>query len=505
MLRTLRHYSSFKPPHLRPQPNANTTDYAELNEFYSDLFTGDTDANVNVNANTVNTTESEINELNREMAELYGADLTTDPVTEPASLPEVQPQEPQEPALSLSQRLQSRTPLIIRSRSTSPFFNLALEDKIFELTPRPLDATTTTSGTNTSIPSHRLILYTNSPAVIMGKNQNPHKETSLPLLAKLGVPLIRRFSGGGTVVHDLGNVNYCYITGREQFLRGEFNGGVVAHVNAYLSQQEQHKHKQQGLTSSGEEEERRRLAVNERGDIVMLLEGEGGDSDATEYKVSGSAYRISKGKAYHHGTMLLASNLTMLRELLKKNTHVSSVVDSSVDSVRSKVRNVGLQSDEFVRLVSEAFSSKMKEEGQEQEGLDTVVEVLEVDEQHVEELELSARMEKLKSWDWSIAATPAFQITYVYHLAGVGGGGGAAAFDAAGNPATVEVSFKVKRNGILESFSVQPNSWTSQFEMLQLALDSGEEVKFKGDVVPGFIMDEKLGAWLSDAIDGSEV
>jgi hypothetical protein len=87
------------------------------------------------------------------------------------------------------------------------------------------------------------------------------------------------------------------------------------------------------------------LRVNERHDICM--------PDGA--KLSGSAYRIIKDKAYHHGTMLLASDLEALRRALKSPVEV--VKAPSVSSVRSKVANLSpsICTGEFVELVSSKF------------------------------------------------------------------------------------------------------------------------------------------------------
>ena len=76
-----------------------------------------------------------------------------------------------------------------------------------------------------------LLLYRNSPSVVIGRNQvrvtafsalrtqNPWKEINLTELRKIGAALVRRRSGGGTVYHDLGNTNYCMFTSKEGFQR----------------------------------------------------------------------------------------------------------------------------------------------------------------------------------------------------------------------------------------------------------------------------------------------
>ena len=80
------------------------------------------------------------------------------------------------------------------------------------------------------------------------KNQNPWQEVNLPVLNSLGVPMLRRRSGGGTVVHDLGNVNYSYMTTKANFDRHKFASYIVEAVN--------------------QASPRFKIETNERGDIV---------------------------------------------------------------------------------------------------------------------------------------------------------------------------------------------------------------------------------------------
>ena len=62
-----------------------------------------------------------------------------------------------------------------------------------------------------------LHLYQNENAVIIGKNQNPWLECDLEAMEKEGVQLVRRVSGGGAVYHDMGNLNFSFIAGKERY------------------------------------------------------------------------------------------------------------------------------------------------------------------------------------------------------------------------------------------------------------------------------------------------
>ncbi|GAA5873916.1 hypothetical protein JCM3774_004038, partial [Rhodotorula dairenensis] len=158
-------------------------------------------------------------------------------------------------------------PSIYVSDSHDPWFNLAFEDWLFRKTD----------------PDQKILyMYRNSPSVIIGRNQNPWKEINLARLRELGIPFVRRKSGGGTVYHDLGNTNYCVFVPRTEFDR-KTNAELVA----------------RGLQTLD-------LAayVNDRNDICI------------DGYVSGSAFKLVNKRAYHHGTMLIDAKLGDLRGVL---------------------------------------------------------------------------------------------------------------------------------------------------------------------------------------------
>lgn len=95
--------------------------------------------------------------------------------------------------------------LVLQSQSTDVYQNLALEDWIdahVDLERRGI-----------------LLLWRNEPVVVIGRHQNPWTECNLSSMRRLGVPLARRRSGGGTVFHDLGNLNMTFFASKKAYDR----------------------------------------------------------------------------------------------------------------------------------------------------------------------------------------------------------------------------------------------------------------------------------------------
>jgi len=143
-------------------------------------------------------------------------------------------------------------------------------------------------------------LYKNRPCVVIGRYQNPYKEIHLRELLKGGIPFLRRKSGGGTVFHDLGNVNYTFFAKREHF--NKMNNSIFllqALERAGIPVKLPNKEKPEDLNQEGWVE------VNQRNDLIFKGK-----------KISGSAYRIASYVCYHHGTLLIDSDLSLIRKLL---------------------------------------------------------------------------------------------------------------------------------------------------------------------------------------------
>ncbi|EIW76191.1 Lipoyltransferase and lipoate-protein ligase [Coniophora puteana RWD-64-598 SS2] len=240
------------------------------------------------------------------------------------------------------------------SLSNDPYFNLSFEDWLFRHAPhtRPL-----------------LLLYRDTPCVIIGRNQNPWTEVNFPALQATGIPFIRRRSGGGT---DLGNTNFSIHVPRTTFDRTMTAQIVLRAVRAL------------GIPSAD---------VNTRNDITVAGE-----------KVSGSAYKIANNRAYHHGTMLISTRLDTLGALLRPDKVCEGIQTKGVASVRSPVCNLAKVNAETTH---DAFVQAVVDEFRREYGMDEDVQY--VDDGAKTQLDYVRKgMEELPSWDWAYGQTPEF-------------------------------------------------------------------------------------------------
>lgn len=152
--------------------------------------------------------------------------------------------------------------------SRDPYENLVREELLFE-TFQPV--------------RQHLLLYINSPCVVVGKNQNPWRECKVGKLREDGLPLVRRISGGGTVWHDVGNLNFSLLTSPENYSKERVQGLLGGVLDTL------------GIPWS----------ANSHGDFFFQ-----------EKKFSGHAYAVKKDRILHHGTLLVSADLVRLKGYL---------------------------------------------------------------------------------------------------------------------------------------------------------------------------------------------
>jgi len=181
----------------------------------------------------------------------------------------------------------------IESGETDPCYNLALEQFMFD-----------------SLDKSRsyCMLWQNHNSVIIGRNQNTAAEIDAAFVNAHNISVVRRLSGGGAVYHDLGNLNYTFITGADKKTGIDF----AAFCEPV----------QKALVSFGVPAE-----ISGRND--MTVEGK---------KISGNAQYIKQGRVMHHGTLLYDSDLEMLSKVLKAPD--DKMESKGIKSVKSRVANI---------------------------------------------------------------------------------------------------------------------------------------------------------------------
>ena len=136
--------------------------------------------------------------------------------------------------------------------------------------------------------------------------------------------------------------------------------------------------------------------VNERHDIVMDVPGPEGQST---FKVSGSAYKLTRLRSLHHGTCLLRSpNLGLISPLLRSPAE-PFIKARGVESVRSPVANVEVDTEAFKTVVVDEFE-RMYGEPQVREVYG--------DEVRAENDDVQKGYDEMLSRDWMYGQTPKF-------------------------------------------------------------------------------------------------
>ncbi len=186
------------------------------------------------------------------------------------------------------------TAKIYYSNSTNPWFNLATEDWLFN---EKLDT------------DHVLFLWQNQPTVVIGRSQNPWSECYLEKMQCDKVLLARRQSGGGAVFHDFGNTNFTFLSRKPIYDKIQNLKIITEALKTF------------GVT-----------AINSgRNDLVV-------EKDKQFRKISGSAFKEKANRAFHHGTLLLNTDLSRLSDYL--NPSKKKLEAKGVKSVRSRVMNL---------------------------------------------------------------------------------------------------------------------------------------------------------------------
>jgi lipoate-protein ligase A len=247
---------------------------------------------------------------------------------------------------------------VLISETFDPWFNLATEDWIF----RDMD------------PNYKILfLWRNENTVVIGRFQNPWSECNTEKMERDGIKLARRQSGGGAVFHDLGNTNFTFLSSKETSDKNINNKIITSALNEFSIQ----------AFPSG------------RNDILV-------NTADGEKKVSGSAFKETKDRSFHHGTLLINTDMTRLQEYLIP--HPKKLQSKGIQSVRARVTNLQhLNTDISHELISEKIIQKFFEYYKSS----CAIEIL--DHKYLETIpELLIHYNRIKDWNWRFGEAPHF-------------------------------------------------------------------------------------------------
>lgn len=247
----------------------------------------------------------------------------------------------------------------IQVRGNDPYFNLALEEYLLK---------------EKDISDDLFFVWQNSPCVVIGRNQNPFNEIHLITAQELGIPVIRRISGGGTVFHDLGNINFTYITKNIKHRLNNYQFFLQPIIDIL-----------------------NKVGVPAR--FVPSSHIYIGDK-----KISGNAQSFYKDKMIHHGTLLFDGDLDTLRKLLKPNKQYDT---HTIDSTRSQTTNIKEQLP--INTDVTAFQTFLLDEMLLHDVDQALFHLTDDDIKRVQDLADT----KYRSWEWTFGETPGFQVNTV--------------------------------------------------------------------------------------------
>lgn len=217
-----------------------------------------------------------------------------------------------------------------------------------------------------------LLFYINQPSIIIGKNQNTIEEINTDYVEDNGIIVVRRLSGGGAVYHDLGNLNFSFITkddgdsfmNYKKFTQPVVDALVKLGVNAELSG---------------------------RNDI--LAEGR---------KVSGNAQFATRGRMYTHGTLMFNTEIDAVVAALKVKK--DKIESKGIKSVRSRVANIS----EFLKdeMTVEQFRMEILKSVFGGEENIRYYELTDEDWANIHKLS----EERYQTWEWNYGKSPRFNI-----------------------------------------------------------------------------------------------
>ena len=253
--------------------------------------------------------------------------------------------------------------LFVPNENNDPRINLAIE--IFLLQEMKVDEPI-------------LLFYINEPSIIIGRNQNTIEEINKDYVDAHGIHVVRRFSGGGAVYHDFGNLNFSFIMPDDGNSFRDFEKLTKPIVHAL------HEMGVEGAQLKG------------RNDLVI-----------DDMKFSGNAMYATNGRMFAHGTIMFDSDINEVVNALK--VRKDKIESKGIKSIRSRVTNIKpfLPKDKQ-DMTTEAFREEILLKIFGVDSVDQVKTYTLTEEDWVKINEISDKY--YRNWDWNYGKSPAFDI-----------------------------------------------------------------------------------------------
>ena len=240
---------------------------------------------------------------------------------------------------------------------TDPKLNLALEEYAL----RNFDSST-----------DYLLFYINKPSIIIGRNQNTLEEINQEYINEKDIQVVRRISGGGAVYHDLGNLNFSFITNHDGKSISNFKKFTAPVIRV----------------------------LNNMG-VVAELKGRN-DILVDEKKISGTAQFSTGKRMISHGTLLFDTDMGEVTKALQ--VKMSKIQSKGHKSVRSRVANIS----EFLKtpITMNSFKNQLLIGLYDAREHFEIYKLTEAEWKAVHQL----KKEKYDLWDWNFGRSPKFNI-----------------------------------------------------------------------------------------------
>lgn len=223
-----------------------------------------------------------------------------------------------------------------------------------------------------------LLFYINEPSIIIGKNQNTAEEINTDYVDSNGIHVVRRLSGGGAVYHDLGNLNYSFITVDDGNSFRNFRKFTEPVVKALQS-----------------------LGVNAElsGRNDLMAEGR---------KISGNAQFSTRGRMFSHGTLMFDTEVDAVVSALKVSKE--KIESKGIKSIRSRVANIS----EFLKEPMTVMEFRSAILNSLFEGQDNVKywELTDEDWDNIHALS----KKRYGNWDWNYGKSPKFNVKHSHRF-----------------------------------------------------------------------------------------